>query len=212
MVSLQLFPSAASGRRRVIKALRPWVSRFLPRRKSEAMQSLVCVLPPVPSEEDACYAHMAPTGNATNGRHDSSALMTEHSLGVGAKETQEGGIGAERGAEHKDADVRENSQSPSRRGFGRLRYVMSGGTGFQLASRSGGNSADNTAPDERLVSLELPGPEERLHELEQTMKRMVDEMHRLRHIIYGSGEAEDPQGEAGATADGAPLLQKDDTQ
>jgi hypothetical protein len=205
----------------VIKALRPWVSRFLPRRKSEAMQSLVCVLPPVPSEEEACYAKMPSNGNftngsvtngsVTNGRHDSSALMTEHSLGAVAKETDEGVIGVEGGAEHKDADVRENFQTPSRRGFGRLRYFYSGAPGGQLANRSG-SSADHTGPDERLVSLELPGPEERLHELEQTMKRMVDEMHRLRHIIYGSGEGEDPQAEAGATADGAPLLQKDDTQ
>jgi hypothetical protein len=165
-VSPQLFPSHNSGRRRVIRALRPWVSRIMPRKKTEAMQSLVRVLPP-----DEKY-NFSPFGWPNQSRRKSTSNVGEDEGFCDAKETEEGLHEAEELKNEEPQGGRPRRFSVfHRRDLHRMR---------------GGNPHEYAPPDERLVYLELPGPEERLHEVEQTMKLMVAELHYLRQRTNAS--------------------------
>lgn len=131
----------------------------MPRKKSEALQSLVRVLPP---EERYNFGPVAPP---TQSRRKSTSNVGEVEGLADIKETEEGGREGEENKEPQGGRAGLFSVFPRMGSFNR---------------NVGAYANEHVGPDARLVALELPGPEERLHEVEQTMKLMVAELQYLR--------------------------------
>lgn len=161
----------------MIKILRPWVSRIMPRKKTEAMQCLAGLLPP-DAEDSARHGPFSPPGGvkrrptSTSGGEDADAH---------ARSTEEGRAGMGAPEELKEAASQDEHEGRLR--MPRLPPLFPKRPGFSFMGRRR-PSSHHGGPDERLVLLELPGPDERLHQLEQTVKLIVEGMHRRQSLQY----------------------------